>query len=154
MSEISAPNAIRIRHSDASVRMRTQSEELWNGLRSVSLMKPDQLLHFIQQRFPVCAEGSNHFGGEPRFVRLANSVIGITKQEQRIGIGRARFFEIRDRVLPTLLLVSEPTYPNERNGIGGIQPKCRTEGLLCSVDFPGSQLRHTQVSSDTRVVRR
>src|SRR5258708_39773787 len=123
MSEISAPNAIRIRHSDASVRMRTQSEELWNGLRSVSLMKPDQLLHFIQQRFPVRAEGSNHFGGEPRFVRLANSVIGITQQEQRIGIGRAGFFEVPDRLRPTLLRVSRPTYPNDPNGIRGNHPK-------------------------------
>src|SRR5260370_23209339 len=104
MSEISAPNATRIRHSDASVRMRTQFQELWNGMLSVSLMKPDQLLHFIQQRFPVRAEGSNHFGGAPRFVRLANSVIGITQQEHRVGIERARFFAVRDRVRPTLLL--------------------------------------------------
>src|SRR6266849_3499835 len=138
MSEISAPNATRIRHSDASVRMRTQSQELWNGVRSVSLMKPDQLLHFIQQRFPVRAEGSNHFGRQPCFVRLANSVIGIAQQEQRIGIGRARLFEIRDSVRPTLLLVSEPTHPNERKGIGGIKPKCGMERLLCRFDFPGS----------------
>src|SRR5260370_12527156 len=126
MSEISATNATRIRHSDGSVRMRIQSQELWNGMRSVSLMKPDQLLHFIQQRFPVRAEGSNHFGGEPRFVRLANSVIGITQQEQRIWIGRARFFEIRGCVRPTLPLVSDPTYPNERNAIAPLPPTCTT----------------------------
>jgi hypothetical protein len=63
--------------------------QLRRHLRSVALMQGYEFFQFIEQRFPLRGERSNHFGNEDGLLGLSNSVVGVAQQEQRIGIGRA-----------------------------------------------------------------
>jgi len=53
-----------------------------------------ELFQSIEQIFPLRAKCLNHFGCEFGFVRFSNSVIGIARQEESIGICCSRFFQI------------------------------------------------------------